>query len=504
MKTVKTLLLLLWIVTATAGAADFFAIQSIKFLKEPGTDGVGVWTYIPLGPVRRLPDKFVPCLEVRIQTRENFSTSLMVAKMYFYNAEGKLIFTHESPSLSGTKKNEAHRKFASVFPKMKAESVYFGIPEEVRGLKWSAVAVIGDEHELKIGTFPANSNVSFLEFPEKAHLGKMALGDPTRKPTAGHLIEHVALTDNPLQPQITLFLRFPNGVTSGEQVKGVLAICMLAPTVDFLKRDLEKDELSGDYNGMLAFANKHKLAILAWGSRRIWPQDKNYDELTAKEAKEVDESFDKVAAGWERGVKFLCSTYGMPAKNFLLVGHSASAQWAKRLCLRKPEYFLAIHLNIPSSFDKPTPEAAKVLWCLSTGELESGYERSLKFWAECTHLGYPIIYKAYPGLGHSSDSRAVALGTAFLEYALTLSKERENLDGQGWGQRTSNTLPWPGAFRSPSYIGDVVDNICCRASEAKDLPKEWRTPLPTDDLARVWAAENPVDQTSPAAMNEVN
>jgi len=32
----------------------------------------------------------------------------------------------------------------------------------------------------------------------------------------------------------------------------------------------DKTEMSGDYAGILQFANKHNLAVLAWASKRVW------------------------------------------------------------------------------------------------------------------------------------------------------------------------------------------------------------------------------------------
>ena len=127
------------------------------------------------------------------------------------------------------------------------------------------------------------------------------------------------------------------------------------------------------------------------------------------------------------GVRELGDKYGIPQKNFLLWGNCGSAQFAARLCLRKPEYFLAIHVHMPGSYDKPTPEAAKVLWCLTIGELEGGYERSKRWVKTVRGMGYPIVYKAIPGLGHAGHPDA-ALGFEFFEFALLQENKREALD----------------------------------------------------------------------------
>ena len=130
-----------------------------------------------------------------------------------------------------------------------------------------------------------------------------------------------------------------------------------------MKRELQKEEMPGDYAGLFSFANKHKLAILAWGSRGLWDPGRNYDQLSKERAKEIDESFDLVSAAWARGVNELVDKYGIPDKNYLLWGNCGSAQFAARLCLRKPEYFLAVHLHMPGSYDKPTPEVVQQFVC---------------------------------------------------------------------------------------------------------------------------------------------
>ena len=82
---------------------------------------------------------------------------------------------------------------------------------------------------------------------------------------------------------------------------------------------------------------------------------------------------------------------------------------------------------MPGSYDKPTPEAAKVLWCLTIGELEGGYERSKRWVKTVRGMGYPIVYKAIPGLGHAGHPDA-ALGFEFFEFALLQENKREALD----------------------------------------------------------------------------
>jgi predicted esterase len=304
------------------------------------------------------------------------------------------------------------------------------------------------------------------------------------------LIEHVVHTRNPRMPQITLFLRPPKGISNASEVEGVLAVCVLANGLEDMKRELRKEEMTGDYAGLFSFANKHKLAILAWGSRGLWDPGRNYDDLSKEKAKAIDESFDLVSTAWARGVKELGDKYGIPQKNFLLWGNCGSAQFAARLCLRKPEYFLAIHVHMPGSYDKPTPEAAKVMWCLTIGELEGGYERSKRWVKAVREMGYPIVYKAIPGLGHAGHPDAAALGFEFFRFALLQKNKRDVLDADLAKRMHSESLgltePWVEEFKSPVCYGDMVNQEMYPLNQVDMIPKDFRIALPTKELAVIW------------------
>ncbi len=194
-----------------------------------------------------------------------------------------------------------------------------------------------------------------------------------------NIIEHIVRTPNAVQPTITLFLRLPDEVKNAAKTKGVLALCLLGDDpVDIRNRLYEMDQAKGE-GRLMRFAVERKLAILCWGSRRLWNPYANWDEQTAKTSKQMDEAFDDVSAAWAKGVDDLCRKHELPNRGFVMWGLSESAQYGARLALRIPHYFLAVHIHVPSSFDQPTPEANGVLWCLTTGDKESGYDRSLRF-----------------------------------------------------------------------------------------------------------------------------
>lgn len=468
---------------------DFFKIESIKLVRKAPRDGIGVWT-VPVVDEKPGEPIFHPSLEVKVSTRENTRSDKTFAKAYFYDANNKIVSTLKEPSKAGESRKS---DFAApvIFYKDKPDHLFFAIPATLEDAKWKALIVFGDKHEAQVISYPPTTSAFLLDYPEKGLVETKAASRLARRPAMDPLIEHVVKTKNPSMPQMTLFLRPPKGITDPAEVQGVLAICILANGVEDLRRDLQKEEMPGDYAGLFSFANKHKLAILAWGSRGLWDAGRNYDEFTREQAKALDQSFDLVANAWARGVSELGDKFGIPQKNFLLWGNCGSAQFAARLALRKPEYFLAVHVHMPGSYDKPTPEAAKVLWCLTIGELEGGYERSKKWVKAAREAGYPILYKAIPGLGHTGHPDAAALGFEFFEFAMLQKTKREQMEAELASQvilptAASAREPWIEEFRNPAFYGDFVNQEIFPPSEIAMIPAGFRTPIPTKAMATIW------------------
>lgn len=426
-------------------------------------------------------------LEVVVRTGERTRSDAVYAKVYYYDRERALIDKAEKPTpiLRGSaKKPHAMPVF---FEKNKAETLIFAIPKTVFAApSWRAVAVFGDALAATAAVSPSGMAGQY-DFPERPQMDRPVR--TRREAVTDPVVEYVVKTGNAKQPQLTLFMRPPIGMTDMAEADGVLAVCLLANSVGEVKRQLQRAEDKDDVSGILRYAEKRKLVILGWGSRSLWNPGKNWDELGKQTAGQIDDTFDDVAAAWARGVDQLSRRYGMPDREFLLWGFSGAAQYAKRLALRKPQYFLAVHVHIPSSFDKPTAEAARVLWCLTTGENESGYERSLRFLSECRAMGYPILYKAIPGLGHQGHPATDRLGTAFFDYALSLREEKRD-GGDNLTLKTRSSLPWPASFRKPPFVGDAVNQQVFRADEASGkIPEAFRVNIPTKILADAWLKE---------------
>jgi hypothetical protein len=483
----------------TVRADDFFDLRGIHYYQSPPEEGPAVFNEIDKIDENNHKIRvkvFVPCIQIRVSVKAQIRASSIIAHAYFYDSNKTLIGTDDSPAV--VDQGDGNYNLPVILSKDKEQGMCFAVPDKVlQQPDWFVVVVFGDAKGVDAELYGTQDGQELddFDYPEKARLEDKAGPDIERKPTMDPLIEHVVQTDNPQQPQITLFLRPPLGMTDASEAKGVLCLSLLAFTLDDVKRQLQGFEAGDDLSGILKFAEEHKLIIICWGSHGLWNPRKNWDDLSPDAAWTTDKAFDQVADAWANGVQYFVKEYGIPDSGYLLWGISGSGQYACRLALRKPEYFLAIHAHIPSSFDKPTPGANKILWCLTTGELEPGYQRSLRFYAQCQALGYPIIYKAIIGLGHAGSPIADNLGAKFFEYALTQKDKRlsydKALNDPLTGFQMSQTddgipQPWIDSFRKPAFVGDIVNQESVPFEQQNTVPPGYRTPLPTKEIEQAW------------------
>lgn len=272
--------------------------------------------------------------------------------------------------------------------------------------------------------------------------------------------------------RLTMFLRPP----SSGRTDGVLCLSLLANS-PLEVRELIRSGESEQTKDAVEYAEANNLAIVAWGSRRLWDPKRNWDELPRAEAKRIDNDFDLAVQAWNEGIEHFAKNHGIARSGFLMRGFSASAQYAMRLAMRCPERFLAVHLQIPSSFDKPDPKAASILWCLTTGENEMGYKRSLAFFSAARKANYPFIYKAYPGLGHVSDTRARSLGFTCFDFARAEAAKAH-------GAPNMRSL-----FAASAHVADVYNQRSCRAAEADTIPPDNCMPVPSAEILQAWTSE---------------
>jgi predicted esterase len=310
-------------------------------------------------------------------------------------------------------------------------------------------------------------------------------------------------TRNPKMPLLQMFLRLPPYAKSGKDVNGVLAYCTWEDKKNAILEGLgvkggdKRVEMKVREARLVAdivdFADQNGLAILTWGTEDAYKKGTDVTDMDDAERLREEQGFDLIANAWERGLMQLVKDGGIPTNDYLLYGISRGALWANRLALRKPDYFMAVHIHIPNSYDEPRPEAKNMLWLLTTGELDYGYTGSIRFYKQCRSLGYPIIYKAVVDAGHSDTYVADDLGTQFFEYALSMKKaydehmkQAHDFFGSTAQQRAPANEPWPPAFRDPDYFGDLLNQDCYPKDQVQMIAATLRVPLPTKTLADAW------------------
>lgn len=491
------LVVCVWLLGNFSAWAEVYKIREIRRNATVPRDNIGPWEEMleeKIDEKTKVKKKvkipvFVPFIEVKLEVNQQIFTEGQDFKIYGYDKDRNIVGEPLIPS-NPSEKGRNVKKFPVKFETGQAYSLYFKIPEALR--KQSAnltyLVVLGDKDEVTVEFYPKRGDSpEFYDFWEKDIYLKPNRKETTGKPKMAPVMQHVVLTKNPKQPKITLFFCPPEGIEDASELNGVIAYCMLGDSAEHLIRKIQRQDPDDGINYLRAFAQRNKLGLLMWGSTRLWDPQKNYTEYERKQYRELDEAFDAVANAWEEGLIYLHKTYGIPKEYLLLEGFSGSAQWAHRLALRKPEYFLAVHIHIPSSFDKPRMEANKILWCVTTGELEGGYESSKIFYADCRALDFPIIYKAIPKLGHQDSVIAYDFRDRFFEFALSLRDKRKAYDEQLKNQRnTTNNGPWVEEFRNAPYVGDILNQSLYPISEVDMIPENLRVYLPTQAIADAW------------------
>lgn len=293
------------------------------------------------------------------------------------------------------------------------------------------------------------------------------------------VIEHPVRTKVPGVPQFTLLLR---PVEQGE-TKGVVCMSVLGSSVEDVRQRIGGGE-DQVYRHLSDWADANNYAVVAWGARSLWDASRNWDELGKRQFRSQDAAFDAMAKCWDRGMQELAREHSLPTSGYLMHGVSAAGQFALRLAMRRPERFLAVHAHIPSSFDLPVASGKGVLWCLTTGENEAGYRRSRSFFTAALAQGYPLIYKAYPGIAHSGSKLADELGLACFRYAV--GERNKVLEASGG---KSDRPDWKRIFAESPYVADVVNQLVARRENERRLPREFRMRIPCGELVNAWRRE---------------
>lgn len=288
---------------------------------------------------------------------------------------------------------------------------------------------------------------------------------------------------------IYLFVQLPPGAKSGVEVKGVMAYLTWNTDANSIRNLLtggnQKTGQIDDMTGLQRinaqyskFAFDHHLALATWTI--YWTNDtfshgKGFTELTPAEQRTFDQKFDHIAEKWREGVNQLAKEKSLPSSQWLLYGMSGGAQWGHRIAMREPDLFAAVHMHINSTYDKPVPAASKVLWLVTTGELEHGFPEAKQFYAEARKLGYEMIFDPFPKIGHDDVPAVDALSTAFFAYALQRIQSKPTR-----------------SVAAAEYVGSLSTHEFVPAARVATIPANLRVNLPTKALADAWGL--PADQ----------
>jgi len=478
------------VIAAGRTEAAIFSIENIHIHEQPQVDlDVGM-SQNPVIFSTAKGKVYTPQVEVDVKVSEQALSANLMAKVYFFDEAGKLVATVKEPAVvqhlvsEGVVSNLHYYAWPTLVPANVRQQLIFPVPEKLPA-NWTVVTVFGNANGV-VAAASSDGQEQTLDYPEKQLVAKTLLSPdvPLTDPApVAPLIEQKVESGNSSYPAFTLLLHLPHGASSARDVKGVLAMCLIADSVGQLRDQLNAIKPSGDANPYFAFAESHKLAIVAWGARWVWSSYANFDELNGTQIHMWDNNFEQFADAWDRGIDQLVQNDGLPDHDYLMYGMCSGGEWAHRLALHKPDRFLAVQMHISTSYDEPTPEAAGVMWLLTTGELDVGCDRARRFYTAARALNYPIIFKAVMGLGHSDSSVADELGLRFFEYALARKAKRDAANANDLSKSQVVDLS---AFNTSPYYGDLMNQDMFAAQDKEMIPPGFVVPLPNKDIADAW------------------
>ncbi|MEM6821806.1 MAG: hypothetical protein AAF558_07710 [Verrucomicrobiota bacterium] len=291
-------------------------------------------------------------------------------------------------------------------------------------------------------------------------------------------------------PEMVFVVRYPKGKQVGDPVSGMVAdITFEGDPKKIIQR------LSGPaQTPLFKFAEKHQLAVVSWTTTTVYSIAESF-KWSEEQARARDNKMEVAAREWEDGMYDLCKKYKLPKDGYLMYGLSRGAQWAHRIALRYPEYFLAVHAHVNSSYETPVENANICLWLITTGELEWGFPAAKQFYRMAQKLNYPIVFKAQPNLGHQGSREISELGVAFFEYALELRKRYADLKQAVADDPFKSHVRFPKlgfpeellkGFVDPPFYGDLINEDVVKAEEKNRIPEDLRVGLPSKNVAKAY------------------
>lgn len=281
--------------------------------------------------------------------------------------------------------------------------------------------------------------------------------------------ELILKTEDRALPEMTFFLRLPEAKSGTEEnapeVSRVWIFFTHLTDPKNLKPVLQGEGIGG---AVVRFADQRNIAILSCTTTTVYSIQQSEDEMKKQIESEQEERFDSLSRTIFRALSILTEKFKLPRKPYLISGSSRGGQWAHRLALEAPDRFLAVHADINSSYDVPDEKAKNLFWMITTGELEYGYKAGIRFYQKARALGFPIVFKARPKVGHSIDSRNISLGLEFFDFALSQEESTNRSD----------------LFQNSPFWGDLLNQSI--SPKMEEIPENFRVPLPTENLKDLW------------------
>jgi len=226
------------------------------------------------------------------------------------------------------------------------------------------------------------------------------------------------------------------------------------------------------------YADARGLAVVSWNSRTLWEGLKNFDQVGPAALLQQQRVFTAVVKAWEIGISKLIQTYNLEDSRILIYGCSQGANFATRLVMQDPRRFSAAVIHIGNSFDKPTPEAASVVWAITNGDMDVGVTNAKRFYESCLAMRYPVFYRLFPVLGHNESDESRKFTCDFFDFVLNREK--------AGGERRNLAAELIAEMNAPSHVADATNYLVFPVSKVSSVPPKQRVFLPNADLARLW------------------
>jgi predicted esterase len=281
------------------------------------------------------------------------------------------------------------------------------------------------------------------------------------------IFTQVVPTGVPGFPEMVLTLRMPTAAQARPRILAYSSFLGEAANVVSVARD--------DTFFWNRFADQRGMAVVTWNSRTLWEGLKNFDQIGAAQLLQQQRVFTAIVRAWEIGISQLAKQHNLEESRILIFGSSQGANFATRLVMHDPSRFSAALIHIGNSFDKPTPEAARVVWAVTNGDLDVGVANAKRFYENCRALGYPIFFRLLPVLGHNENDESRKFASDFFDFV----RNRERLEGNLAAKLIAE-------MSAPSHVADATNYLVFPISKAASVPVKQRVYLPNADLARLW------------------